>query len=90
MTKCKEQLDKKKINNGEGRIEYKSIRSYKLKSRDVSNRFKDVIEQKLQKVSENIRHANIHQGWRIMKDIIIDTAAVSYTHLLKRVTLILF
>ena len=33
-----------------------------------------MIEEKLQKVSENIRHANIHQGWRIMKDIIVDTA----------------
>ena len=40
----------------------------------IRDRFKDVIEKKLQKVSENIRHANIHQGWRIMKDIIIDTA----------------
>ena len=39
MTKCKEQLDKKQIYNREGIIEYKSIRSYKLKSRDVSNRF---------------------------------------------------
>lgn len=56
------------------KVEFTTIKYYKLKDRDVADEYKQIIERKLEEKIDIIKKTNLDRSWQCYKDVIIQTA----------------
>jgi Reverse transcriptase (RNA-dependent DNA polymerase)/Endonuclease-reverse transcriptase len=56
------------------KIDYETIKSYKLKERKFASKFEHLIEEKCIEKMENMENSTLEELWKIFKNIILDTA----------------